>query len=180
VTFEQRLYILLRNGFGAALVNALLNGAIGWGLTRGLSDFPVWKAPGVAIDLVLTAFGITFGTCLVLPPQIKRDASRGRITLPDNLPPIVTGLIARLPKGVLARSFLLGAVSVPLFVPPVLVGLAALEGAAMGRLPFVELKALFSAVQGGLVTPLVVLAVLSDYSTLRPANALPSLPAEAP
>jgi hypothetical protein len=157
-----------------------LNGAIGWGLTRGLSDFPVWKAPGVAIDLVLTAFGITFGTCLVLPPQIKRDASRGRITLPDDLPPSVTGLIARLPRGALARGLLLGGVSVPLFAPPVLVGLALLGGATMGRFDFVELKALFSAIQGGLVTPLVVLAVLSDLSSLRPPNALRSLPAEAP
>lgn len=166
VTPEQRFYVLARNGVGAAFVNAVLNGAIGWGLTRGLAEFPIWKAPGVAVDLVFTAFGITFGTCLVLPLQTKRDFQRGLVTLPE-LAPRVAALLGRFPAGLLRRAVILGAVSIPLFAPPVLVALAASGVGAMGRVPFVELKAAFSAIQGGIVTPFIVLAILSDLSRHR-------------
>ncbi|MBM4364225.1 MAG: hypothetical protein FJ104_16215, partial [Deltaproteobacteria bacterium] len=54
---------------GAAVVNALLNGAIGWAATRELPVVPTWGLPGVAADLLATAFGVTFGTALVVPLQ---------------------------------------------------------------------------------------------------------------
>lgn len=176
MTQEQRFYILVRNGLGAAFVNALLNGALGWAATRGLSEFPVWKVPGVAVDLLVTAFGVTFGTCLVLPFQTKKDFARGRATLPAVLPAAVTALLSRFPKALLQRSVVLGLLSVPLFAPPALLGLAGYGGGAMERWSFVELKASFSAIQGGLVTPLIVLAILSDLSA-RSAG-LPSLSTE--
>jgi hypothetical protein len=163
MTPKQRFYVVARNGLGAAFVNAALNGAIGWALTRGLSEFPIWRAPGVAVDLVFTAFGITFGTCLALPLQTKRDFQRGLVTLPE-LTPGVAGLLGRFPSGLFRRAVVLGAVSIPLFAPPVLVALAASGQAVMGRVPFVELKAAFSAIQGGIVTPFIVLAILSDLS----------------
>jgi hypothetical protein len=166
VTPGQRFYVVVRNGFGAALVNALLNGAIGWGLTRGLSEFPIWRTPGVAVDLIFTAFGITFGTCLVLPLQTKRDFHRGLVTLPE-IAPGVSALIRRFPAGLFRRAVVLGAVSIPVFAPPVLVALAVSGAAAMGRVPFVELKAAFSAIQGGVVTPFIVLAILADLSGHR-------------
>jgi hypothetical protein len=179
VTTEQRFYILVRNGLGAAFVNALLNGAIGWGITRGLSEFPTWKAPGVAVDLVFTAFGITFGTCVVLPAQIRRDFEHGRASLPE-IGPRLSAIIARFPKGFFARAALLGLVSVPLFAPPALLGLAVYGAASLERVAFVELKAVFSAIQGGLVTPLIVLAVLSALSERKIDVELPRLTPEAP
>lgn len=163
VTPEQRFYVIARNGFGAALVNALLNGAIGWGLTRGLPEFPMWGTPGVAVDLVFTAFGITFGTCLVVPLQTKRDFQRGLATLPALTPGVAT-LLGRFPVGLFRRALVLGALSIAVFAPPVLIALAASGAAAMGRVPFVELKAAFSAIQGGIVTPFIVLAILTDLS----------------
>lgn len=163
MTPKQRFYIIAQNGFGAAFVNAALNGAIGWVLTRGLSEFPVWKTPGVAVDLVFTAFGITFGTCLVIPVQTKRDFQRGLATLPE-LSPSVAALLSRFPAGLVRRAVILGGISVVAFAPWVLVALAASGSAAMGRVPFVELKAAFSAIQGGIVTPFIVLAILSDLS----------------
>ena len=166
MTPEQRFYVVIRNGIGAAIVNALLNGAIGWGLTRGLSEFPIWRTPGVAVDLIFTAFGITFGTCLVLPLQTTRDFRRGLVTLPK-VAPGVAALIGRFPMGLFRRAVVLGAVSIPVFAPPVLVALAASDAAAMGRLPFIELKAAFSAIQGGIVTPFIVLAILADLSGHR-------------
>src|SRR5262249_26077707 len=106
VTFEQKLYILVRNGLGAALVNALINGAIGWGITRWLAEFPVWKSPGVAADLLFTAFGITFGTSIVVPLQTKKDFSGGRVTLPA-LSRGMASFLARFPKGLLRRALVL-------------------------------------------------------------------------
>jgi hypothetical protein len=169
VTPKQRFYVVARNGIGAAFVNALLNGAIGWGLTGGLSEFPIWKTPGVAVDLVFTAFGITFGTCLVLPVQTRRDFQRGLVTLPE-LAPGVAALLGRFPEGLVRRAVILGAISVPLFAPPVLLALAASGASAMDRVPFVELKSAFSAIQGGIVTPFIVLAILSDLSRHRTAT----------
>lgn len=179
MTRKQRFYILTQNGLGAALVNALLNGAIGWGLTRGLAGFPVWRAPGVAMDLVFTAFGITFGTCLVLPSQIRRDFERGRATLP-RLSARVRTFVDRFPRRFFARGLVLGALSIPVFAPPVLVALLAHGAPSLSRLAFVELKALFSAVQGGLVTPLVVLAVLSDLTERAAGERARSMTAGAP
>jgi hypothetical protein len=115
---------------------------------------------------LFTAFGITFGTCLVLPLQTRRDFQRGLVTLPELAPP-VAALLGRFPAGLVRRAVILGAISVPLFAPPVLIALAASGAVAMDRVPFVELKAAFSAIQGGIVTPLVVLAILSDLSRHR-------------
>lgn len=177
MTSDQRFYVVLRNGFGAALVNALLNAAIGWGITIGRSEFPVWKAPGVAVDLVFTAFGITFGTCLFVPPQTKRDFRRGLVTLPDLSRGLVS-LIDRVPRGFVWRAIVLGAVSVILFLPPGLAALVASGAAEMDRVAFVEFKAVFSAIQGGLVTPFIVLAVLSNLSAARAPEAVPALTEE--
>jgi hypothetical protein len=163
VTRDERFYVVVRNGLGAALVNALINGAFGWLITRGLREFPIWSVPGVAVDLVFTAFGITFGTCVVIPWQTRRDFQRGLIALPD-LSVGVRDFIARFPNGLLRRALVLGALSVPVFMPPVLLGLFSIEAPQMERLQFIQLKTAFSAIQGGLVTPFIVLAILSDLS----------------
>ena len=163
MTSAQRFYVLLRNGAGAALVNALLNGGIGWVMMRGLTEFPVWRVPGAAADFVVTAFGITFGTCVVLPFQVKRDFTAGRASLPEVSPGVRT-LLARFPRAFLRRAVVLGAVSVPLFAPWALLALFLSGASELARIPFIELKALFSAIEGGIVTPFIVLAVLTDCS----------------
>jgi len=179
VTPEQRFYILARNGLGAAFVNAVLNAAIGWAATRNLATLPPWGAPGVALDFVITAFGITFGTCIVLPFQTRRDFEHGRATLPA-VGPLLRSVIARFPRSFFGRAVVLGMASVPIFAPPALAVLAVAGPHSVGRVPFIELKALFSAVEGGIVTPFIVLGVLSDLTQKSARKDLSSLSVEAP
>jgi hypothetical protein len=163
VSPEQRRYLLVQGCLGAALVNALLNGAIGWAITTGLAEFPVWKLPGVAGDLVATAFGVSFGTCLAAKFTVRWDVARKKITTPV-LSPALSSLLARMPERTLPRSLWLGIVSIPVFGVPAVAALFGLGIASLDRVPFVALKAAFSAVEAALVTPLIVLAVLSDVS----------------
>jgi hypothetical protein len=172
VSPEQRRYLFVQSAIGAGIVNAVLNGAIGWGATHGLAQFPVWSVPGVAADILATAFGVSFGTCFGALLQVRLDTARGKITPPTELPPFLSLIVSRAPKKLFRRAVALGLVSVPLFAPPVLVALAASGAVAMDRGAFVALKAAFSAVEGVIVTPVIVLAALLD--TLDTLDARPA------
>jgi hypothetical protein len=158
----QRRYLFIQNGLGAAIVNAALNGAIAWAMMRRLALLPVWGVPGVVPDILVTAFGVTFGTCIFASLQVRWDVDRGRISpaLSDG----VTRVVARFPAGTFRRAFLLGAVSVVVFCPLVLAALALSGKSGFDRSSFIALKAVFSAVQGAVVTPLIVMGVLADRS----------------
>ena len=164
----QRRYLFIQNLVGAAFVNLLINGALGWLITRGLPEFPLWSVPGAAADLAATGFGVTFGTCIAAGIGVRWDVGRGRIE-----PPILSGELAvwygRLPRNVLSRSIWLGLISLPVFVLPLLAWLAWSGAPALERTSFIWLKAGFSAVQAAIVTPPIVLAALVDVG--RPAEA---------
>lgn len=163
---EQRRYLFLQSGVGAAIVNALLNGGIGWAITRGLAVFPVWRFPGIAPDLLATTFGVSFGTVLAMVVQVRIDVTRNKIA-PFAPPAALAALLARFPRGILLRSIVLGVLSVPVFATPALAWLALSGADALSRSAFISLKAGLAAVEGGLVTPVIVLAALSDLATVR-------------
>ena len=73
MTKEQYRYVYVQSAFGAAVVNLLLNGAIGWAATLGLTEFPMCKTPGVLVDIAATAFGVAFGTCFGVLLQARGD-----------------------------------------------------------------------------------------------------------
>ena len=68
-----RTYLVVQCLVGSAIVNGVINGGIGWAATRSLAAMPLWGVPGVAGDLAGTAFGVTFGTCIGMVLQVKRD-----------------------------------------------------------------------------------------------------------
>lgn len=161
MTEQQRRYLFVQSVIGSAVVNAILNGAIGWGITIGLAEFPVWKTPGAAGDFLATAFGVAFGTSLGSLLQIRIDLARGKIS-----PPVLSGTlatwIARAPRGALARALAFGAVGAVLFGIPAIAVLVVTGPTALPRMPFVGLKAGFSAIEGGLLTPFILLATLRN------------------
>ena len=167
MTPAHRRYLLLEAFLGAAIVNALINGAIGWLQTRQTPLFPTWKVPGVAIDLAGTAFGVTFGTCLVMPLQIRRKLAKGKLT-PLPLSPRLARLAALLPPRTWRRALRLGLLSVPIFAAPVVIALGVLGVSSFARQPYVIFKAVFAAVQGAIVTPFIV--------RLQLAGAVPPAP----
>jgi hypothetical protein len=174
VTPEQRRYLFVQSVIGSAIVNGFINGVLGWAGTAGLAQFPMWKTPGVAADLVATAFGVTFGTTLGMRLQARLDTTRGKITppSPSTVPAGLWALVSRMPKGLWARAVVLGLVALPLFAPPVLV-LATRLAAGDGALPrnvFVSIKTVFSAVEGSIVTPVLLLAALLDRLDARTSS----------
>ena len=66
---------------------------------------------------------------------------------------------------------MLGIVAVPVFATPVLAVLVLIGVQALERSTFVWLKAGLAAVEAGVVTPLIALAVLSDVALSRAASA---------
>lgn len=163
---SQRLYLIGQSCVGAAIVNAIINGAIGWGITCGMTTFPMWRSPGIAGDLVATAFGVTFGTCVCMAIQVPWDFGRGKITA-VSLSPALAALLARFPRRTFYRGLVLGGLSVPVFALPIVAVLAVLGGGGMDRAPYIVLKAVMSAVEGAIVTPFIVLAVLADVARRR-------------
>ena len=146
MTPRDRRYLLMTCCLGSAILNAIINGGLGWGLTRACPLLPMWRIPGVVADLAGTAFGVTFGTCLGMAFQIRRDLRRGKVghAAVSALSPGVAGLVARFPEGVLRRSVGLGALSVPLFTLPIVVGLLVLRVGPLDPVPFVMLKSGFA------------------------------------
>jgi hypothetical protein len=166
MTARDRRYLLVTCCIGSAVVNAIINGGLGWGLTHTYPILPLWRIPGVVADIAGTAFGVTFGTCLGMALQIRRDIRRGKVGPVEvsALSPGVAALVARFPAGTFRRGMGLGAASVPLFTLPVIVGLLVMGVGPLERMPFVALKSAFAALQAAMVTPLIALAALGDIS----------------
>jgi hypothetical protein len=163
---RQRFYLIGQNCIGAAVANAAINWGLGWALTRHLAQLPSWGIPGVIADIIGTAFGVTFGTSFVMALQVRWDLSRGHIA-PIPLSGSLAAFVGRFPVGSLRRGFGLGVLSVPLFAFPVVACLMVFGVPALDRLPFLELKSIFSAIEGAIVTPFIVLATLSELSAQR-------------
>jgi hypothetical protein len=169
-TAQQRRLLFVQNTLGAAVVNLVINGVIGWAITRGLAAFPVWSIPGAAPDLAATAYGVSFGTAIAARFGVNFELRRGRISAIAPLPPF-SDWYRRLPQNTFARSIWFGVVSLPVFAAPLLLVLLVVGAPAIERTTFIWLKAGFSAVQAAIVTPLIVLAVLFDLSQERAAAA---------
>jgi hypothetical protein len=169
-TPAQRRFLFVQNTLGAAVINVVINGAIGWAITRGLAAFPIWSIPGAAADLAATGFGVSFGTCIAARIGVNWELARGRITALAPVPPYESWY-RRLPRQTFARSVWFGVVSLPVFVLPLLLALLIAGTQTLPRMEFIWLKAGFSAVQAAIVTPLIVLAVLFDLAPERPAAA---------
>jgi hypothetical protein len=159
----ERRYLIWRCCVGAAIVNAIINGGLGWLSTRGVGTVPLWHIPGVVWDLWGTAFGVTFGTCLGTAYQVPRDLSSGRIE-PVAMSPGVAALIARFPDRVFKRSVGLGTLSCLVFALPLILLLAGMRFGALDRMVYIEVKAGFAAFVAAIVTPFLVLRVLGDVA----------------
>jgi hypothetical protein len=153
---QTRRYFIGQTVIGAAIVNALINGAFGWLAMLKLPTLPLWGAPSVFIDTVLTAFGVAFGTVLVVTFQARKDMFAGK-AMPQDPTGVLGRVIYSLPEGLLARGAWLGIACVVVFVPLPIFLLAALEMASLSADGFIAFKAGFSAVVGACVTPLISL-----------------------
>jgi len=141
----------------AGIINMLINAPLGWALVPAGEVLHCWGVPGVAFDLVTTAFGSAAGTVLIVTPQIRRQVAMGKLA-PPNLSPYLREWLARWPLGAMARALKVGAFTVLISAPLPLITLALLDSPSFDRLGFTSLKASFAFVVGALITPLIAAA----------------------
>jgi hypothetical protein len=152
-----RTFSWLQSALGAGIINALINAPLGLVLVKPGARLALFGLPGVAADLTAMAFGISFGTALVVTLQTRGQVRRGRLS-PPALSPRLRASLERWPSSLFRRAWNLGVISVLLFVPLPLLVLWATGVHDMDRLALTVFKGVFSFVAGGLVTPLVVVA----------------------
>jgi hypothetical protein len=160
MTPAQNRYLFVQSAIGAAIGNGLINGLIGVAAMHGHAELGVWTIPGVVSDVIATAFGVAFGTSLGTVLQVKNDLAHGKIAPPFELGPALGGLMARMPASLLKRALAVGVVAVPIFAPPVVVALGLSHATALDKSSMIALKTAFSALEGAVVAPFVVLAAL--------------------
>jgi hypothetical protein len=143
--------------FAAGVINVIINAPLGWFMVRDGVRLGVWTLPGVGPDLVGTAFGVAFGTALVVPWQIRKQLERGQL-LPPPLAERWRRMFASWPRSTMLRAFNLGVWGVLLFAPLPLLALYALDVTSLDRVAVTLLKGGFAFIEGALVTPVIAAA----------------------
>ena len=150
----HRTYLKIDLCASSALINFVLNGAIGWGLYRSLASVPLWGAQSIAGDTVASAFILSFLSCLIITPGVRQQIQRGRFPI---LQPIhrLPAWADHILHSALLRSLLVAMLATLVFGYG-MVGLLSLTGVASFSLwGFVAFKALFTAGMAALLAPLV-------------------------
>jgi hypothetical protein len=158
ISSEQRSYLLVGHGVVAFAINFALNGAIGWLTFRGTDPVPTWSAQAAAgPDLVGTCLFLPAITCLIVTGIVRRHA---RTSLVSPLAGPLPRPLAHFRRPLASRALLFGLAGLALVGAPL--GLVGWAPETLALSPFLWSKASFSAVLGGLVTPLIALVALSD------------------
>lgn len=154
------------------VVNFIINFLLGWFLCK--PPVAIWGNPSFVSELIGTAFGVGFVTCLIATPQTRGAVLKGKLLAPP-LSESWYNHFARWPRLSVVRAFALGFGSVLLFVPLPLICLYLLEPAPLDRLDLAFLKALFSACVGAVVTPVIAgAAIVQANERQRIAHTAPA------
>jgi hypothetical protein len=153
------LYGIVPAAVVGGVINALINGGLGWAMVPAGERLMLWAVPGLAFDVVAMSFGIAFGTGIAVTPLLRRQQRAGAVRAPEVSPFWREGF-ARWPAGVLHRAFNLGALSALVFAPPTiaLLWLAGADG--LGREAVTAFKGAFGFAHGAFVTPVIGLGAL--------------------
>jgi hypothetical protein len=157
---------------GAGLVNAVINVFFGWfAILPPATALPLFAfgRPSVIFDLVAMAFCIASGTSFVVTKQVRAQAQRGELIAPV-LGPRALAYFAKWPEYQWRRAAQCGAVAVALFVPLPLLALIGSGIHEIDKTPFLVWKALFSFVEGGVVTPVIAAGALAPRAAPALSN----------
>jgi hypothetical protein len=159
---NQRQYLLFAQGFIPFVFNFVLNGLIGLAVFRGVNPVPTWGVESSAgPDLIGTCFFLPAITCLIVTPIVRRHIRAGvveRVSGSEGLP----SWLRLFQRSLAARAVLFGLAGVAVIGTLVAAVLLAAGPAQFGLTPFVWLKASFSGVLGGAVTPIIGLVALAE------------------
>jgi hypothetical protein len=161
--------LLVDHLFGSALVNAAINGLIGW-LLYGMKTtrVPLWGVQGMAADLLATGFLLPFLYCIIATPTLRRTMRDG------DVPPLSAGFrlagpLSALPARARMRGVVLGVAASVSAVPLTLIVLAACGMESLSGPQFTFLKAAWAAGLAALVGPIIALAAFAEQHVPAPA-----------
>ena len=165
----QRQFIIRDFVTTPLIVNLLLNGFIGWFTFGGRSNMPFLGADGVAMDVLLTAFILTFVTCLIVAPIMWQLVAQGdQATVVWRRSEIAW--LRWLPAGKWMRALVVSIAATGIVALLILgllpaVGITMLSGAGA-----ILLKVVVAIAVAATVTPFLALASWADVSDARMAN----------
>lgn len=155
---RHRRYLLVEQGVGAGVFNVLLNAAIAWVMFRGAATVPLWGQQSIGGDTLGTGFVLPLLTTLIASRIVRGHVRAGHVPAmawPD-------GALGRMPRGLVVRGAVLGAVGIVIASIPATqaLGAAGVEEMSLGG--FVAFKALFAGALATVVTPIVARLALAD------------------
>ncbi len=154
-------YLLANQVFGAAAINAGINGGFAWGIFGGLEAVPLWGQTSIVGDTLSTAVLLPLLTGLIATTLVRRDVRDGRIgSMTRDGGKQRFG--ARLPKSALGRGLLLAGAALVFAAAPAVACLALLGVTEMSPPAFIGFKVAFAVALGLAVTPYLALAALGD------------------
>jgi hypothetical protein len=163
LTLEQRRFLLLDNGAGPFVANLLINGMIAWLLFRHASEVPMWGQSSIAGDTIATSFLLPAITCVIVTPLARARVRSGRLGGAE-------GAQWRwVPRNMIWRALLIGLISLLALTPLTLFVLNTLGAGSLAPWHFIAFKAMFAAIEGGLITPFLALWAISEAPQLTAA-----------
>jgi hypothetical protein len=156
----QRQFLFGESGGVAAVSNLVINGALTWLSFRHVTRVPLWRQQGVAGSVIMTSFFLPLLTCLIVSPLAHARLRNGTLQ-----PFEFCAGWKLIPEGVVLRGLLVGVVCAVVLSPAILVTLNEIGVTNMSLGHFVALMAIFSGVEGGLVTPLLAACAIRGPMT---------------
>ncbi|MBI3785038.1 MAG: hypothetical protein HY270_16735 [Deltaproteobacteria bacterium] len=160
----HKRFLLLEEGVGSVVVNLVINAAIAFLMFRGAPTVPLWGQQSVVSDTIGTTFFLPLFTTLIVTSLARRQVSAGRVAPFAGMP---LGL-QWMPIHTLWRGVVLGLITAFVIAPPTVAILATLSN-DHSFWGFVAFKAIFAAVLGAFVTPLIALWAIAGASDLGDA-----------
>lgn len=139
----------------SAVINGLMNIVMVYVVFGGKTSINLFGGDGVAVDLVITAFFISFLMTVMLNFILrKRMASGSAPTITWNTLPRA---LSWLPRNAIFRGMTIGAVAVVAVVPGTVAALWAIDYMIFDFAAVLVFKAVFGAIFGLAIAPVVIL-----------------------
>ena len=153
--------LLSGQAFGGFFLNFVLNGFMAWVTFPPVAALPLFaRGNCVAGDTVGTGFFLPLTTCLILTPIVRRMLRKDAVPALDRAE--LHRFIRFWPRNLVARGVLVGLISAFTFAPWTLFFISNMGVTAMTRNEDILYKAIYTAILGAIVTPLLGLRALAD------------------
>ena len=162
----NRRWLVAKAIVATIAINAVVNAAIAWASVTGQGSVSMWGAPLVETSIFWNVIGTLFLlpliTCVLTTTAIRADIQRG------SLAPLSSGLrathrwLTALPSARWRRGVAIGALTVVVLAPPLVLALVVSGLGDLDEGQFVLWQTVFAVLLGIAVTPPIALCAMAD------------------